>query len=29
MVGSRSKGGASAYTLSITRVERGGKIDAD
>jgi hypothetical protein len=28
MVGSRSNGGASAYTLSITRVERGGKIDA-
>ncbi|MEY3143284.1 MAG: hypothetical protein RLY21_1777 [Planctomycetota bacterium] len=29
MVGSRSNGGASAYTLSITRIERGGKIDAD
>jgi len=29
MVGSRSNVGASAYTLSITRVERGGKIDAN
>ena len=28
MVGSRSNGGASAYTVSITRVERGGKIDS-
>ena len=29
MVGSRRQGGASAFTLSITRVERGGKIDAN
>lgn len=29
MVGSRSNGGASSFTVSITRVERGGKIDAD
>ena len=29
MVGSRRQGGASAFALSITRVERGGKIDAD
>lgn len=29
MVGSRSNGGASAYALSITRIERGGKIDVD
>ena len=29
MVGSRSNGGASAYTVSITRIERGGKIDAN
>ncbi len=29
MVGSRSNGGASAFALSITRVERGGKIDAE
>ena len=27
MVGSRSNGGASAYELSITRIERGGKVD--
>ena len=29
MVGSRSNGGASAFVLSITRIERGGKIDVD
>lgn len=29
MVGSRRQGGASAFALSITRVERGGKIDAN
>lgn len=29
MVGSRSNGGASMYELSITRIERGGKIDVD
>lgn len=29
MVGSRSNGGASAYTLSITRIERGGRIDVE
>jgi len=28
IVGSRSNGGASAFTIAITRVERGGKIDA-
>lgn len=29
MVGSRSNGGASAYELAVTRIERGGKIDVD
>jgi hypothetical protein len=29
IVGSRMNGGASAFDVTITRVERGGKIDVD